>query len=93
MTLVITYERLTVPQIFQKALDVFRHRYHVFLTLSTIVVVPMMAFGLAISSYAFASLTDVMESFNKLTEDQAAMIDNASSTSSSAYENKPREQP
>ena len=93
MTLVVTYERRSVPQLFQMAADVFRHRVRVFLTLSTVVTVPMMIFGVIMSSYAFASLTDVMESVKKLGEDQASMrIDaginagqNSASSSSSTY--------
>lgn len=94
MALIVTYERLTVPQLFQKASDVFRHRLRVFLTLSTLVTLPMMLFGVAMSSYAFASLTDVMSSFQKLSEDQTSMMIDAgmdagqsSSSSSSTYGN------
>ena len=90
MTLAISYERLTVPQIFHKAWEVFQHRFRVFLTLSLMVTLPMMLFNVAISSYAFSSLTDIMDSVNKLTEDQASIADGTyanqdTSSSGSSY--------
>ena len=73
MTLTIVYERLTVPQMFSKALEIFQHRYHTFLALSSMVTVPMMVFGVGISLYVFSALKDVMESVEKFEKDQKEM--------------------